>query len=301
MGSTCLEYYASPGRFTRCDAVGPSDIAALVAIVQGVLVYDTVAEPLYGVRLTPARAATIHERDVAALLDAVLAVDPRPITEARPPDARVGARCRTFSTLTVALLRAAGIPARARCGFGAYFRPGWFEDHWVAEYWDSNAQQWRMVDAQLDEKWMHLTGFDGDPLAVTTDQFVTAGHAWQRWRRGDMDAGRCGLSVIPEHGAHWIAGNLRLDLAALNKVEMLPWDLWGVGWEPGEEPTDDLLALLDAVAAMTVAPDDNFDELRELYDSDDSLRMDGTVFNVERGALETISQPHEARPEEWPG
>jgi len=127
------------------------------------------------------------------------------------------------------VLRAAGVPARARCGFGGYFRPGWFEDHWVAEYWNTD-----------------------------------------------------------EHGAHWIAGNLRLDLASLNKVEMLPWDLWGAGWEPGTEPTDVQLHLFDTVADLTTDPDARFGELRRRYESDDSLRMNGTVFNVARGQVEIV-------------
>ena len=64
------------------------------------------------------------------------------------------------------------------------------------------------------------------PATVGPEQFLTAGHAWQAWRAGQLDADRCGLTSIDEHGAFWIAGNLRLDLAALNKVEMLPWDVW---------------------------------------------------------------------------
>ena len=48
------------------------------------------------------------------------------------------------------------MPARARCGFGAYFRPGWLEDHWVAEYWDERDNRWFMVDAQLDATWRKM-------------------------------------------------------------------------------------------------------------------------------------------------
>ncbi|MBK5224371.1 MAG: hypothetical protein JJE52_16155 [Acidimicrobiia bacterium] len=69
---------------------------------------------------------------------------------------------------------------------------------------------------------------------------------------------------------------------------MLPWDMWGAGWEPGEEPTDELLACFDSVAELTVDPDARFDELRDRYDTDDSLRMDGTVFSVARGQFETV-------------
>jgi hypothetical protein len=285
-----LDFYATPGRFTVLgdNEFSSGDIREVVDVVQGLLVYDVVAQPFYGVELTPAQADAIHERDTARLLAAVRAVDGRPLMEERPPVKRVGARCHAFSRLTVAFLRAAGVPARARCGFGAYFRPGWFEDHWVAEYWSAADAGWRMVDAQLDATWRKMIGFVGDPLAITADEFVTAGHAWQAWRRGDLDADRCGLSAINEHGTHWIAGNLRLDLAALNKVEMLPWDLWGETWDPGAQPTDAQLHLFDGVAELTVDPDARFGELRDRYETDDALRMNGTVFNVLHNQVETV-------------
>ena len=286
-----LSFYATPGRFTTLDDTegASDDVREVVAVVRGLLIYDAVAKPFYGVDLPPAQAEAIHERDTARLLATVRACNPLPLSVSRPPTDRVGARCHAFSRVTVALLRAAGVPARARCGFGTYFRPGWFEDHWVAEYWDTTADAWRMVDAQLDETWCKMLGFAGDTCAISEAEFVTAGRARQAWRRGDLDASRCGLSAIGEHGAFWIAGNMRLDLAALNKVEMLPWDVWGAGWSPHEQPTDTQLEFFDGVATLTAEPDIHFAELRTRYESDDALRMNGTVFNVLRGRTETVS------------
>jgi Transglutaminase-like superfamily len=285
-----LDYYATPGRFTTLDDADlpPGEIADVVDVVQGLLVYDLAAQPFYRVDLTPAQAEAIHERHSAGLVALIRAIDPRPLGQARPPGDRAGARCHAFSRLTVAMLRAAGVPARARCGFGAYFHPGLLEDHWVAEYWNSASLQWQMADAQLDATWRARLSFEGDPLVLTPAEFVTAGHAWQAWRAGDLDAGTCGLSGIDEHGAHWIAHNLRLDLASLNKVEMLPWDVWGAGWQMGEQPTDAVLALFDRVAELTVDPDARFADLRALYETSEALRMDGTVFNVLRGRAESV-------------
>jgi hypothetical protein len=289
MHSDALHYWAEPGRFTTLDEpVECEGIDHVVDVVQGLLVYDLVAAPFYGVELPPEQMGAIHERDTARLLALARTVDDRPLTEARPPECRVGARCHAFTRVAVALMRANGVPARARCGFATYFNPGWLEDHWVVEYWDAAEARWRMADVQLDDTWRRMIGFTGDPTDITATQFVTAGHAWQAWRRGELDAGICGLSQIPEHGAHWIAGNLRLDLAALNKVEMLPWDVWGDGWRPGEEPSDEQLALYDEIAELTVYADARFADLRAGYDHDARLTMDGTVFNVLRSRLETV-------------
>lgn len=285
------EFYASPGRHT--DLTGASveitGVADAVAIVQGLLVYDLAAKDFYGVDLSPTQMATVNEREAAALIEVAGRIDARPITVPRQPGDRIGGRCNTYTLLTVALLRSAGIAARSRCGFGTYFVPGFYEDHWVAEYWDADQQRWRMVDAQLDATWQKMLGMDhGAVVEVGPDQFVTAGHAWQAWRRGELDADQCGLSSIDEHGSFWIAGNLRLDLAALNKVEMLPWDVWGLGWRPGDQPTEEMLVAFDSVAELTVDPDAHFDDLRARYQTDESLRMPGTVFSVLLGEHQDV-------------
>lgn len=290
MDQKVLTFYATPGRFTslRSDEFASSDISKVVEVVQGLLVYDVVAQPFYGVTLDPTQAEAIHERDSECLLARVRALDPRPIDQARPPAKRIGARCHGYSRLTVAFLRAAGIPARARCGFGAYFRSGWYEDHWIAEFWNEPEARWQRVDAQLDATWCKALAFKGEPFEITESEFLTAASAWQAWRHGELDASRCGLSGVDEHGAHWIAGNLRLDLASLNKVEMLPWDLWGARWGPDERPTDAQLELFDAVAELTVDPDTRFDDVTSRYEGNALLRVDGEVFNVLRERLECI-------------
>lgn len=290
MNDEALAYYAAPGRFTRLDAgeVLTTEVKRVVEIVQGLLIYDVVAEPFYGVELEAAQLEAIHERDTQRLLALVRELDPRPLDQHRPPAVRVGARCHTYSRVTVAFLRDAGIPARARCGFGAFFRPGWLEDHWVAEYWDEFNDTWQMVEAQLDANWLRAIDFKGDPLHITPSEFVTAGMAWQRWRRGELDASRCGLSGIDEHGAHWIAGNLRLDFASLNKIEMLPWDVWGAGLERGEPPREEQLHFFDTVAELTANPDTTFGDLRHRYETDQSLQVPDTVFNALRQRFEAI-------------
>jgi hypothetical protein len=291
MNVSSTEFYATPGRHTDVTGFGVqvASVEAAVRVVQGLLVYDLAAKDLYGVDLVAAQAGAVHERDAAALLELARTIDPRPLDQPRDPGERIGGRCNTYTLLTVALLRAAGIPARSRCGFGAYFVPGFYEDHWVAEYWNTEERRWSMVDAQLDETWQRMLGMQGTiPVTVGPEQFLTAGHAWQAWRAGQLDADRCGLTSIDEHGSFWIAGNLRLDLAALNKVEMLPWDVWGLGWEPPEQPTSEMLEVFDTIAALTVDPDSRLDDLLDRYASDPSFRMDGTVFSVLLGEQQQV-------------
>jgi DNA-binding response OmpR family regulator len=65
----------------------------------------------------------------------------------------------------------------------------------------------------------------------------------------------------------------------LNKVEVLPWDVWGVQPQKDEELTPDQIKLFDTIADLTVDPDRTFADLRKTYERDD-LRVPPTVFNA---------------------
>lgn len=72
-----------------------------------------------------------------------------PLTLARPLEERLVGNCRNFSTMLCAMLRYRGVPARARRGFGTYFEPNQYMDHWVCEYWKADEQRWVMVARAL--------------------------------------------------------------------------------------------------------------------------------------------------------
>jgi hypothetical protein len=83
------------------------------------------------------------------------------------------------------MLRANGVPARSRCGFGAYFNPPKFEDHWVCEYWDAERRRWALADAQLDAVWCEKISVSFEACDVPREQFLTAADAWRRYRHGE--------------------------------------------------------------------------------------------------------------------
>jgi hypothetical protein len=202
------------------------------------------------------------------MLRRVFELDGRPLTEARPPRHRFVGNCRHFSTLTVAFLRHQGVPSRARCGFASYFEPGTWHDHWVVEYWDG--QCWATMDPQVDELQREMIGMAADPTALPPGMFVPAGEAWRLWRHGeeDMEAFRAG----EERGPSTVIGNLARDLAALNKVEMLPWDGWGVLCAPGASPPE---GLVDDIAELSTSGD--FEAVRQRYEADTGLKVPGRV------------------------
>jgi len=66
-------------------------------------------------------------------------------------------------------------------------------------------------------------------------------------------------------GLWFVQGDLVRDFLSLNKLELLPWDPWGLVRGPeGPLPEDDS-RLLDAMAAFTLGGDEAFEEITSLY------------------------------------
>jgi hypothetical protein len=262
-----LRFYAVPGPMTDpLDQAGlfeglPGTVPELIAVVQGLLLHIYWAER-YGLVLPEDRKQEVQIRDVAAKLVRIRQLDDRPLTEPRPLEKKLVGNCRDFAVLLCALLRYHGIPARARCGFGAYFLPGRYEDHWVSEYWDAGTRRWVMVDAQLDAFQREALGIQFDPLDMPPGHFVSGGQAWQMCRAGTADPNLFG--IFDMHGLWFVRGDLLRDFLALNKIEILPWD-GGWGFLAEEDPDE---AVMDQIAALTLDGDAAFSDLRATYEAD---------------------------------
>ncbi len=267
----------------------PTDVAALAEVVQGLCVYDVMAESFYGYKLPKRREAEIHLRTVEEMLRRIFEMDPRPLSEPRPVGKRLAARCGQFTALMVAMLRAKGIRARARGGFGAYFNAPYFEDHWVCEYWRSTEGRWALADAQFDAVWREKSGVRHDVLDVPRDQFLVAGEAWRRCRSGEADPGKFGIVFAGLRGLWFVAGSLVRDVAALNGVQTLPWDVWGAMPKSGQELGGEALAFFDRLAELSASPEGNLAELERLYETDPRVRVPPTVFNALLNRAEALS------------
>jgi transglutaminase-like putative cysteine protease len=283
-------YYAEPGPMTTLElspqaAEGlPADPLGLCGVARGVIVHEFLAASLYGVEIPPARADEVETRPAAAIVDTIQALDGRPLAQARPAERRMFGNCRQFSTLTCGLLRRAGIPARARCGFGTYFEDGKYIDHWIVEYWDPARDGWRRVDSQIDQAQREMLAIDFDATDVPPDKFLAGGDAWQLCRDGRADPERFG--ILDFWGAWFVRANVVRDLAALNKMELLPWDGWGLmtGVDEIGEVTADRLT--DDVATTTVAGD--WRDVRRLYEGNEQLRVPATVMSYRANASVTL-------------
>ena len=275
---------SDPGAYRYLFENLPTEVADLVRVVQGATIHVFWAER-YGLKLPPERQAEVQLRSMERRLARTVELDPRPLTDARPVEKKLVGNCRDHSLLLAAMLRHQGVPARARCGFGAYFIPGHYEDHWVAEYWHAGQARWVMVDAQLDALQCEALKIPFDPLDVPRDQFIVGGKAWQMCRTGMADPDSFG--IFDMHGLGFVRGDFVRDVASLNKMELLPWDCWGIIEKDSlDDPGD--LALLDCLAELTAGEAPDFEQIHALYQGDSRLRMDGTLHSYTAGGLETV-------------
>ena len=124
------------------------------------------------------------------------------------------------------------------------------------------------------------------PAGCARDRFLVAGSAWQACREGEADPARFlvdpGLDIEDTRGWPYLRHNLVHDLAALNKVEMLLGDGWGL--IERERPSEQELQLLDHLAQVTLSGDAAFDELRRLYNSEPGLQVPSAVTSYSPAA-----------------
>jgi len=253
--------YAVPGSLTRVGAVVwsavPKDPVAVCWPVHELVIQPGEARTL---GLAEERFAENQVRPAGRLLETLAALDSAPV-DVPPAERRVIGTCRHFAVLACALLRDRGIAARVRCGFATYFQPGQGLDHWVVEY--DRDGRWVRLDPEV------LGGSVVDsPEQLRPGQFLSGGEAWIAYRQERIDASTFGVYDTDNWGPAEIRGNAVKDLAALNKVEMLPWDEWGrmtasYGGRTGPEYDQ----LIDTVAAVCAADDTT--AIAALYASED--------------------------------
>lgn len=301
-----LVYYSKQGQLsglgkhTQAAKELSSDICCLTEVVQGIILHDMWIDR-YKVKPKPSQWCRVLSPSMEDLLDTVVGVNNTEPFERREPGERVIACCREFSTMLCGVLRAKGIPARARCGFAPYLaKEGYYEDHWMCEAWDED--RWQRIDPQIDsfqlrtiksyakdhtELGEHYRSMllELDPLNLKPGDFLTAGEVWIKCRSGEMDFNRFGIDVdlsrykikSTPFGEWFVRGNLLRDFLALNKIEVLPfveglekkktyWDDWAI-MKPEYVATKEDEVLLDLIAKMTLDPDNNLESIQKLYTS----------------------------------
>ena len=275
----CAQYYTQQSSITHPGTNGdlfadlPTEVEELCGIVQGLIIHYQDDEYV----LPKERLTEADTRAVAKMLEWIRELDKRSLREARSPEKRLIGCCRDFATLFCAMARHEGIPARVRIGFSAYFEPDFYYDHAIAEWWDAQNTCWKLVDPQMSPALIAKNGILFDVCDIPRDQFLVAGLAWEMYRDGRNDPALFG--VMPDShlkGPRFIREKLIQDLAALNKMELLLWDNWGLMRKRRLSKRDE--ALLDLVARLTQMGEAGFAEMQKLYENNEALRVSTSIM-----------------------
>ncbi len=258
---------SNPGEYSYLFDDLPTDLAGIARVTQGLVYHYFADQYTLGWQPPQERLPEINTRTVEKILAALLEKDNRPLTVARQYEDRLVGCCRDFALLACAILRHQGRAARLRYGFAGYFDKGYWGDHVIVEVWEKN--RWQRFDPQVAGK----RDWGVDMLDMPAAAFVSGGRAWQMCRNEGADPHRFGLGpdATDVRGWWFVRERLQLDLAALNKVELLCWD----GTDRLSEKNAADQALLDAMAELAQNPDTT--ELRQRCTTEPAWQIPTTV------------------------
>lgn len=271
-----LNFYTKQGKRTKVKKgifdIFPNDISKICRIIQGLLIHPCTLKRLYGLDFPMKRIKDRHLKTIQSIINKIFKLDKDSLLITREPKKRVVDVCRQFSMFLCSVLREKGIPARERCGFATYFINGWFEDHWICEYWNKKEKRWVRVDPQIDD--IQIVGLHIDRkiinfLDLPKGAFFPAGVLWKLYREGFISGKLEGFSK-GEKGEQYIRGNMLRDFFSLNEIEYTYLEEDSIMSKKKLNETD--LKLLDKISKYTSKPEINFKQLRELFKKNKSLK-----------------------------
>jgi hypothetical protein len=274
---------SSPGKYNEIFDNLPDSISELCEIVQNTFnhIFWIRDKKNYGITL---QDIIVQERDpneelnmrnIEEKLEKYFSIDKASFIELREQINKVVGNCRDYALLLVSMLRHKGIPARVRSGSARYFFPPEmerFEDHYVCEYWNEEDNQWHMVDPQIDDVMRKVLKMTISTTDLPYDQFLGAGRTWKEFRKGKVKPENFGIGEW--RGQHFVFEKLIMELASLNKVEVLAWERWGVCGDLtnleklGVEFFDELADKISKVNNPEI-----FFELKDMFEKDSKFKV----------------------------
>ncbi len=223
---------------------------------------------------------------VSAMLTELFRRDTRGFIDNRAAADKLILTCRFTAILMVAILKAKGIPARARCGFAPYFEVEGLEegksyDHWIIQYWNGQESRWMTADPDAClEDYINFDLFD-----MPENTFDFSADAWLAVREGKVE-GRHFKDAVGLEGLVTISWQLFHDFHALMNDEILYQHGPKYLFNRIDKLTEEELKEIDNLAELMQKPDDNFDKLKEIWEINERVPSFGSKkFRILTGGL----------------
>lgn len=191
---------------------------------------------------------------------------------------KIHVTCRGQAILLASILKAKGIPARARSGFAEYILDdGIYYDHWITEYFDENENRWKLVDADMHCP-NHEIGFDLNDIPY--DKFLFGANAYLGIRQNKYKPETIlYASDPPTLGLKASIRGLFFDFHSLMNDEIIFLHMPKYIQDKNFELSEDEYKELDNLANLMLNPDDNFDRLQEIWNNTPKFKIMSGALN----------------------
>lgn len=205
----------------------------------------------------------------SAILAELFRRDPKGITHDRKVEDKVVLTCRHITILMASILKTKGIPARVRSGFAGYWP--WSKvssDHWINQYWDKKENRWITIDVDGN---FHNVGFN--MYGIPEGKFDYSADAWLNVRKGKINEDHF-VNADGSKGLIVIAWELFYDFHCLmnNEIIYLHHPKIVIP-EEFEKLSKSKLKEIDYLAKLLQNPDENFDELQKIWETNKKYRL----------------------------
>lgn len=195
--------------------------------------------------------------------------DVRGFTAKRNVEDKVILTCRYIAILMASILKAKGIPIRVRSGFAGYWP--WtkvISDHWINQYWNKEKNRWVTIDVDGS---FHNVGFD--MYDIPDGKFDYSANAWLNVRQGKVN-GEHFWNASDFSGLIVIAWELFYDFHCLmnNEISYLHHPKI-VMLDEFKKLSDSKLKEIDHLAKLLQKPDENFNELQKIWQTNKEFRL----------------------------
>ena len=216
----------------------------------------------------PAILAELYRRDGAGF-----------ITD-RAPKNKLVLTCRFVAILTASILKSKGIPARVRVGFAPYIGRfgGRSVVHQVNQYWSNQEKRWIIIDVDASLNRLYFNPYD-----MPEGSFDFPADAWLNVRSGKEDGKRfCHWEIAGYPALALIATQFFHDFHSLMNSEIIYLHVpEKFGYKNFGELAEKELAGIDKLACLMQNPDENFEKLREVWETNqDFRRLTGASLDI---------------------
>lgn len=272
--------YTDLGLYTDFARNLPNDIKQLVKlqrmqIIHPIIIWNNLQDAWWDNLEKVPKTSIIFEDDVLPTAQSMIAEllrrDNNYSTNRKVED-KIHVTCRGEAILLASILKAKGIPARARSGFAEYLRhDGIYYDHWVTEYYNDEEKRWILVDA--DNQWGD-TKIEFDLNDIPRDKFLFGAAAYLNLRKKNINEKNILYASDPVTiGLPAAIRVLFFDFHALMNDEIIFDFVLRYVLEKNFNLNEAELKELDELANLMLEPDSNFNRLCDIWNNNLKYRI----------------------------